>query len=91
MLRRYVTLPRFHITRVLSYLRTFVRNFSSRQTFFRQIMSYMWCKKNGSHRIRFRDEKKMVSVIQHGLLGFILKSIECQEPSECVSTEASDL
>ena len=36
MLRRYVTLPRFHITRVTSYLRTFARNFSSPYNFFCQ-------------------------------------------------------
>ena len=30
MLCRYVTLPRFHITRVTLYLRTFAQNFSSR-------------------------------------------------------------
>ena len=33
----------------------------------------------------------MVQVIQHDVLGFILENIECQEPSECASTEASDL
>ena len=36
--------------------------------------------------------KKKVRVIQHGLLGVILKkNIESQQPSECVSTKASDL
>ena len=29
--------------------------------------------------------RKLVSVIQHGLLEFMLKNIECQEPSECVN------
>ena len=34
--------------------------------------------------------KKLVRVIRHDLLGFILKNIECQGTSECESTEATD-
>ena len=50
-------------------------------------------KKNGGHRLRFRDAKhvenypdfeKLVYVIQHGLQGFIVKNIEVE------LTEAND-
>ena len=76
MLRRYVTLSRFHITRVTSYSRKFAQNlFQSIDIFFRQIMSYMWCKKMGVTEF-VSEIKKLVRVIQHGLLGFILKHIE---------------
>ena len=39
----------------------------------------------------FVSEIKNWCVIQNGLLGFILKNIKCQEPSESVSMEAGDL
>ena len=50
-------------------------------------------KKNGGHRLRFRDKacgkytdfEKLSHIIEHGLQGFIVKTIEGE------STEANDL